>query len=174
LYVGLLERRKGIRDILSVLSIVSGTLPEVRLWIVGSGPEENLMKELCRRMGLSHCVDFLGNIGDEELVTRLNEADIFVFPSLQEGFGLALVEAMACGRPIVAYRYRTSVEIVGDGGILIPERDVASFAGAVIELTDNPAEARKLGEIGRKRASSLYSWPRTAREFASMYEGLEQ
>ncbi len=171
-YVGLLEPRKGVHDLLPMFSIVSKALPDARLSVIGVGPEEEAMKAACRREGLSDRVAFEGKVSENRLLAVLKTADVFVFPSQQEGFGLACAEAMACGKPVVAYRNPVSEEVIGEGGVLVANRDLGAFADAVIRLAANPVEATGLGENGRLRVMNSFSWDVAAAEYIRLYESL--
>ena len=93
---------------------------------------------------------------------------MFVYPSVYEGFGLPILEAMACGAPVVAARAATSPEVVGDAGLLIEPGDVAEMADAIEAVLSQADLAARLRETGRRRAGQ-FTWERTARETIRVY-----
>ncbi|HDN80161.1 MAG TPA: glycosyltransferase family 1 protein, partial [Chloroflexi bacterium] len=104
----------------------------------------------------------------EEKVYWYNAAEIFVYPSLYEGFGLPPLEAMACGTPVIASNAASLPEVVGDAGILIDAQDTNALAEALDFLLDHPEEREALKEKGLRR-SREFSWEKTARETSELY-----
>ena len=111
-----------------------------------------------------------GRVGD--VAWWLRRAAVVVHPARWEGFGLALLEAMLCGRPIVATRVSSVPEIVtnGETGLLVPPDDPSALATASISLLDDPVRAARLGEAGRVRAEAEFSVARMAERTAAVYE----
>jgi glycosyltransferase involved in cell wall biosynthesis len=101
----------------------------------------------------------------------LAAADVYVHPSLWEGFGLAVLEAMAAGTSVVASRVSTIPELVVDGesGVLVPPRDSAALAGAILELLANPRRRRQMGEAGRRCALEKFTAERMVRATETLY-----
>jgi alpha-1,3-rhamnosyl/mannosyltransferase len=113
-------------------------------------------------------VRFLHQVSADSLVALYNEAALFVFPSIQEGFGLPLLEAMACGTPIVAADNSAIPEIAGDAALLVDPMDADAMAGRMRRvLTDAPLRAA-LVRAGLRRAAT-FSWERCARETVDAY-----
>ncbi len=102
--------------------------------------------------------------------------DVFVLPSLWEGFGLVIAEAMAAGKPVVATRIPAISEVVGDSetGILVPPKDGEAIAAAIIELLDWPEKAQAMGKAGRRRVEKLFSSQAMAKKYETLYESLLQ
>ena len=98
----------------------------------------------------------------------MNGSDVFVFPSHLEGFGLAVAEAMACGKPVVAYDNQTNREIIGGAGILVPEGDLDKFSSAVINVLQDPALAALLGASARKRVLERFDWNSAAKQYVEL------
>jgi glycosyltransferase involved in cell wall biosynthesis len=113
-------------------------------------------------------IHFLGKVPDDDLAGLYNAADIFVFPSLYEGFGLPPLEAMACGTPVIAGDAASLPEIVGDAGILVPPEDINGLAGSVEQLLATPSLAEEYTEKGLARAHQ-FSWDKTAKETLRVY-----
>ncbi len=140
-----------------------------RLWIVGEGPERAPLEELSRQKGLTDRVIFLGQRDD--VPDLLGLADLFLLTSINEGFGLVLVEAMACALPVVATRVGGIPEVVADGtsGILVPAGDLPALARALERLIANPELRRRMGERGRKIALKNYSAKRMVARTLELY-----
>lgn len=112
---------------------------------------------------------FLGRVSDEMLVRLLTQAEFVLMPSLDEGFGLPAVEAMACGTPVIATRVGTVPEVVGEDALLLEPNDVEGLTAAIDQLIDDEGLRVSLGVRGRTRASE-FSWERTARDTLKVYE----
>lgn len=160
LFVGALDRRKSPAALLRVWREVAGAGIETDLVLAGSGgrqaPAE--MGEAVR----------LGYLAHAELVDLYSAALCLVFPSRYEGFGLPLLEAMACGCPVVAYDNSSVPEVVGDAGVLVPDGDVSALARWVAEIALYPARAAALRQAGLRRARQ-FSWRKAARATIGAY-----
>ena len=114
-------------------------------------------------------VRFLGRVSDGMLVRLLTQAEFVLMPSLDEGFGLAAVEAMTCGTPVIAARAGTVPEVVGEDALLVDPNDVEGLTAAIDQLADDEGLRASLGARGRARAAG-FSWDRTARDTLAVYE----
>ncbi len=170
LYVGLLEKRKGVSELLTAFTWVHAEEPNAKLILIGSGPEREKVIETCARFNLADSVLIRENLSNSELALAIGRADIFVFPSMQEGFGLAAVEAMACGKPVVAFDTPINREVIGNGGILVPKGDAKALASAIRALIADPALARTLGATARGIVTERYDWKTTAEEYHKVYK----
>jgi glycosyltransferase involved in cell wall biosynthesis len=139
--------------------------------LVIAGPPPWRYERLLRlvdKLGLTDQVRFLDYVPAEDLVALYNMADLFVFPSLYEGFGLPPLEAMACGLPVVASTAPALREVLDGAALLVHPLDVTALAEAMAAaLGDEPLRSH-LREAGLQRAA-LFSWERTARETAAVY-----
>ena len=131
---------------------------------MGTGPLEAELQQTARVLGVREKVRFFGDIGDAELPLYYHACDVFVFPSItpNEAFGLAQVEAMACGKPVVACQLRSGVPYITDNGLAgltVPPTDPDSLAAAIRTLLNDLQLRRQLGDYGRKRAFSEFSEP---------------
>jgi glycosyltransferase involved in cell wall biosynthesis len=124
--------------------------------------------------GLSSDIIFTGYVPDPDLVLLYNAAALFAFPSLYEGFGLPVLEAMACGTPVVTSSVSSLPEIAGDAAILVDPADVAGISSAMEAVLSNPDLAQRMSVAGLVRAHS-FSWERTALETLAVYrESIEE
>jgi len=127
------------------------------------------LTERAARLGIADRVHYLENVADDDLAQLYNAAEVFVFPSLQEGFGLPAVEAMACGTPVIASDNSSLPEVVGDAGVLVDAREPAAIADALERLLNDEAQRSALGRKGIERAA-MFSWRRCAEETMTVYE----
>jgi glycosyltransferase involved in cell wall biosynthesis len=155
--VGLLNERKGHRFLFKSLKEISDDFPETRLLVVGEGKMEEELKELAHNLGISDRVIFLGFRDDVPAI--IEGSDVLVLPSLCEGFGYVLVEAMASGKPVVATDVSSIPEIVDDGetGVLVPPGDHRRLAEALRKVLGNRELAARMGFLGRKRIKERFS-----------------
>jgi glycosyltransferase involved in cell wall biosynthesis len=129
--------------------------------------------QLAARLGVAGAIRYVGVVDDETLIQWYNAADLFVFPSLWEGFGWPPLEAMACGTPVVASDVPAIAEVVGDAGILVPLHDPAAFARAAERVLMDPALAATLRQRGIARASH-FTWARSAAATVAVYDEVLQ
>jgi glycosyltransferase involved in cell wall biosynthesis len=137
------------RKRLELLLEAAARLPGIGLRIVGRGPEEGRLRRLARALNLGDRVRWLGDVSQTELAGEYQRADIFCLPSVQEGFGIVFLEAMAAGKPIVAARAAAVPEVVSDGLLVEPESAVALIA-AIERLRADEALRRDLAARGRR------------------------
>ena len=145
--------RKRFGDLLRAAAVLRGRIADVQIRIVGQGPEWERLVRVHAELRLGDAVRLLGNLSLERLAEEYVNADLFCLPSVQEGFGIVFLEAMAAGLPIVACRAAAIPEVVLDGvtGVLTPARDPGALADALEGLIRDPGQARTLGEQGRRR-----------------------
>ena len=168
LNVGVVHKRKNIPAVLCVVKGLRDRGVRVRLWKAGSDFDHE-QRVYIRDNGLNECVDFAGTPDIHELVRLYNAADVLLSPSLYEGFGLTVVEAMACGTPVIASNTYSLPEITGDAAILTDPHDTESMVEAVCLLRGNAEYRQRL--IGRGiTQAKLFSWTETAERTAAVYE----
>ncbi len=126
-----------------------------------------------RRLGLKEQVRALGHIPDDDLPLAYNCAELLVFPSLNEGFGLPVLEAMACGVPVVTSNCSALPEVAGDAACLVDPYDEAAIARGMESVLGDVSKREDLVQRGLKR-STVFSWKRTARETLEVYEAIAQ
>jgi glycosyltransferase involved in cell wall biosynthesis len=173
LYVGNLEPRKGIRYLLEAIAILHREGIPVRLMMVGGGAQLARLKRLAQNLAVSELVTFLGYVPDptdERLPELYSKADVFVFPSLMEGFGFAPVEAMASGIPVVASAISALPEVIEDTGVLVPAKDSLALARAIKALAEDSEKRAELGRRGRERVERLFTWDKAMPSIISAYE----
>ena len=146
--------RKRIQDLLHAAGILRERVPGVQVRVVGRGPEWPALSRLHAELGLGDSVTLLGDLTRERLAEEYVNATVFCLPSVQEGFGIVFLEAMAAELPVVACRIAAVPEVVLDGvtGLLSDPRDPGALAGLIERLIADPDLARRLGREGRRRA----------------------
>jgi len=168
LYVGTIEPRKNLTTLLEAFHHLLATR-DLRLVFVGKKGwlYEGFFRRL-RELGLEDRVIFTGYVPDEDLPAIYSAADLFVFPSLYEGFGLPVLEAMACGTPVVCSNTSSLPEVAGDAAILVDPTDVRALAGAMERvLTDEHLRAEIYAKgLGRARQ---FTWAKAAQETLKVY-----
>jgi len=169
LFVGNLHPNKGVHFLIKSFALVKSKINDVKLVIVGDGPLKNYLINLTKKLNLEKDVIFAGFVSDEELPKYYASCDIFASASVLEGFGLIFLEAMALGKPIVAFNLASIPEIVGNAGILIDEINHEKFANALIELLSNEELYQEKSELALNRAK-LFSWEKIAEQFIKINE----
>jgi glycosyltransferase involved in cell wall biosynthesis len=173
LYVGSLEARKNLTRLLEAYHSLRNWSTQWRLVVVGARKWKfSPIFETVQRLGLEAHVHFTGYIEEADLPAFYNGADLLVFPSLYEGFGLPVLEAMACGTPVVTATASSLPEVAGDAAILVDPYDSAAIADGMRRVLENPELAATLRELGLARAQQ-FSWERTARETIAVYERVQ-
>jgi glycosyltransferase involved in cell wall biosynthesis len=169
LYVGTIEPRKNLDVLLGALLRLKGQGREVPLVVAGRlGWLYDGFLAKIRSLGLENLVLLPGFVPDDDLPALYTAAEVFVYPSVYEGFGIPVLEAMGCGTPVLCSDVSSLPEVAGDGGILLPPGDPAAWAEAIARLTEEPALRRELRERGFRRASR-FRWEETARRTWEIY-----
>jgi glycosyltransferase involved in cell wall biosynthesis len=167
LTVARMYTRKNIATLLAAAATVRQSVPNVHFRVVGGGPRLSALQQQLGRLDLHESVEILGEVPDSAAVRRaFVAADVFCLPSLQEGFGIVFLEAMAAGLPIVASRAAAVPEVMPDGkaGILVDPLDPDALAAALTRLLCDGALRARLGNYGRTYVRR-YDWTRVALEF---------
>jgi glycosyltransferase involved in cell wall biosynthesis len=175
LYVGNSDdRNKGARFLLEAMALLKHR-PELHLTVVDR-PIAFLVPTLARELGLEDRVRVTGRVEKEELVRLYNRAQVFVSPSLYEGFGLPAAEAMACGAPLVATTAGAFPEVVEDGvsGLLVAPGDGRALAAAIERLLGDADLRARLGQEGRRRIAERFSWRETAVQTLALYQDVQR
>jgi glycosyltransferase involved in cell wall biosynthesis len=140
--------RKRLPVLLAAVDRLRARIPGLEVRIVGGGPEEARLRAICRQRNLEDIVIWRRNISGKELAREYRHCHVFCLPSVQEGFGIVFLEAMANGKPIVAARTGATPEVVRHGLLVEPEND-HQLADAIEQLYREPLLRKSLGEAGR-------------------------
>ncbi len=176
LFVGRLVPYKGIEYLLSAFKILQHEFPDTRLVIVGDGELKEKLSRQADDSGIGDRVDFVGHVPNSGLPAFYANSDLVVLPSISrlEAFGIALIEAMACGKPVVASSIPGVSEVVEEGvtGFLVPPKDAPALAEAISRIIQDKNLASKMGRKARERVEGNYTWERVASSYDRLYRDL--
>lgn len=170
LYIGTIEPRKNLERLIRAYAHLaqSGNLPHHLVIGGGKGWMYDRIDALVRELGLQDRVHFPGFVPQDEMVWWYNSAEVMVYPSLYEGFGLPPLEAMACGTPVVTSNVSSLPEIVGNGALTVNPHAVDELTEAIHRLTSDATLREQQRHLGLERAKG-FSWADTARRTVSIY-----
>ncbi len=170
LFVGRLKAHKNVQGLIRAFALLSPVRRQS--WqLVIAGPKDNYggqLQRLTRELGLAHRVLFCGEVSAADLRSLYAEAELFVLPSFNEGFGLPALEAMAHGVPVIAANNSSLPEVVGPAGLLVDPHDVQALSAALEQLIADESLRHRLGELGRERAQA-FSLEAFARRHLDVY-----
>ncbi len=170
LHVGSTHPRKNVSGILKAISLLRQVGTPVVFVQVGGMMSESLA-QLIENLDLSDSVYFVGSVPEEELVAHYNAADLFIFPSLYEGFGMPVLEAMACGVPVLTSNVASLPEVAGDAAVLIEPQNPQALADAAQEILSSPDRIAELSSMGLDRAAR-FTWNVTAQKTLAVYRSV--
>jgi glycosyltransferase involved in cell wall biosynthesis len=169
LWVGTIEPRKNLAGLIAAFRALEAD--DVTLVLVGP---QGWNEDLAARLGAGGGrIQALGFVTRDELYALYAGAAAFCYPSLREGFGLPVLEAMMAGTPVVTSSGTATEEVVGDAGICVDPLDHTAIAGALASVIDDHAGARRLGERAKARAAT-FTWARTAELTIDAYRAIAQ
>ena len=170
LYVGTIEPRKNLERLVQAFATLTLTYPDVSLVIAGMmGWKQDHLLGLVRDLGLEDRVLFPGFVAEKDKALLIAGSTLFVYPSLYEGFGLPVLEALASGIPTVTSNVSSLPEVAGDAALLIDPSDAAALAGAMGAILSDPSLAATLQCRGPEQAAK-FSWERTAEQTSAVYQ----
>ena len=173
-YLGRLDRAKGIFEAIEAVEILrtDGRYSDIELRIAGSGPAREEIQKYIDDHRLGGCVKLVGSVFGSDKVAFLREADVFVFPSYQEGLPYAILESLAAGTPVIASGVGGIPDVVVDRvhGILIKPKDPCEIVKAVCELVQSKDALRAMSRNCVERASQKFGLERLATQFEELYE----
>jgi alpha-1,3-rhamnosyl/mannosyltransferase len=172
LHVGDLHERRNVGVVVEALAAARrrfGTVSALSLVLAGvdRGVGDGLL-ELAGRAGVAEALVRLGAVGEERLRDLYRGAAAVVYPSLYEGFGLPVLEAMASGAPVIAARAASIPEVLGDAGLLVEPLDVGAWTDAIVRVVNDDGQRERMRDAGRRRAAE-FTWARTARITVDVY-----
>jgi glycosyltransferase involved in cell wall biosynthesis len=163
LFVGRFYRRKRVNLLLDAAAELRSAIPKLEIRIVGNGPCAQVWRAQSVRLQLEQTVTWLGDVSRAELAAEYNRASVFCLPSVQEGFGIVLLEAMAAGKPIIAARAAAIPEVAAHAALVEPE-SAAALARGIVDLYGSPEE-RSAQRVRGLAAVEQYDAARVARLF---------
>ncbi len=159
--------RKNVYGLIRAFYKLKKRMPEVKM--IQAGVAKRVYAKLVEEFGLQHDIQFVGIASEDKVIKLYNNADVFVFPSYYEGFGLPPLEAMACGCPVITSNTSSLPEVIGDAGIMVDPNDIDGLSNAMYEVLINDGLRQDMIKKGLKRAK-LFSWVRTAKETYDIYK----
>jgi glycosyltransferase involved in cell wall biosynthesis len=170
LYVGTIEPRKNLGRLLRAYTQARQRRRAHHRLVVAGGLGwlyEDVLREI-DELAAEQEVVFLGRVPDDDLPLLYSLCDLFVFPSLYEGFGFPPLEAMACGKAVVCSNTSSLPEVIGDAGVMVSPYDVDGLADAIVALLQDPDRRAELGRRGIERARE-FTWDKSARRLLEIY-----
>jgi len=173
LYLGGFSPRKNVKSILVAFSMIYKNLSkDYKIVIIGSEKDDHqFLTKLSQSLGICDKVFFTGFVPYEDLPWFYNASDVFVYPSLYEGFGLPVLEAMNCGTPVITSNVSSIPEIAGDSALLIDPFDTEKLADAMSKVLEESSVKADLISRGFERSKN-FSWAKTAAKTLKVYENL--
>jgi alpha-1,3-rhamnosyl/mannosyltransferase len=170
LYVGRRDPYKNLPLLIEAFARLRAACPAARLRAIGPpDPRYPEAEQTARRLGVESAIEWSGHVGPDAVVAAYQQASVFAMPSRYEGFGLPLLEAMACGTPVVCSDAPALVEVAGGAALHVPTGDAAALAAALRRVLEEPALAAELRARGLARAAR-FSWRATAEATQRVYE----
>jgi phosphatidylinositol alpha-1,6-mannosyltransferase len=177
LTVGRLQLRKGHDQMIRALTTIRAAIPGVLYAIAGDGEERATLEELAGLSGLRDHVQFLGEVDDDRLVRCYQQCDLFALPNRQvgrdiEGFGMVLLEAQACGKPVIAGASGGTAETmrIPETGLVVPCDGPEELAAAVVELLADPDRRARMGAAARAWVVDRFDWQSLSRQAAAIFQ----
>ncbi|MEL6438136.1 MAG: glycosyltransferase family 1 protein [Cyanobacteria bacterium J06621_8] len=168
LNIGTNHQRKNIETVLKVVKEIADLNLPVRLWKVGEDFYDD-QKQYIKDNNIADKITMINSPDQSALIKFYNAADVLVAPSLYEGFGLTILEAMSCGTPTITSNVSALPEVAGDAAILVDPNDVSAITQAVLQITQDAALRQILFDKGLARVKQ-FSWKETAKQTAAVYE----
>lgn len=168
LTVGTFEPRKNINGLFKAFSLIADKIPHSIVIVGQKGWKNKEIIDEVKRSNIQHRVRLLGYVADGDLPELYSAAELFVFPSLYEGFGLPPLEAMTCGVPVVASNISSLPEVVGDAAVLVNPYDPSTIADGIMRIVTNPASRADYIKRGFDQASK-FKWEKTAQQMVDVF-----
>jgi glycosyltransferase involved in cell wall biosynthesis len=162
------KRYKNLATLIDAFAIARRTLGDGHLVLMG---DCRGIAEIAQAAGVADAVTLTGRVSDEEMRAIFARADLFVLPSIVEGFGLPVLEAMAAGAPVAVSDAAALTEVAGDAALRFPARDVRALADVIMQVWRSPETRQRLREQGRRRAAT-FGWSRAAAETVAIYDAV--
>lgn len=174
LYVGRLDKRKGVQYLIRAMKHIVKDFPTAKLYIIGNGNLRNSLEELARREKVNNHVVFLGKVPTNDLIEWYNKAEVFVLPSLFEGFGIVALEAMACGTPVIGTKVPGIVDIIEHEktGLLVSPKNEKELGENLKQMLSTPKMRRRFVHKSKKRLEKKFEWKVIAEKVDKIYKTL--
>lgn len=173
IFLGRLNYSKGIFDLIEIWKKVCAAIPQVKLAIIGGGDEKTKedLKEKIIALNMKNNIEVLGYLENKKAYSLLKSSKVFLFPSHEEGWGIVINEALACGLPVVSWDLLVYKSIFEDYIVQIKENDIKRFSNEVVKLLENKELRNQIGLVG-KEFIKKYSWDKVAENEYQMIKNL--
>ncbi len=171
-WVGRHVSGKGVKYLIEAFSHVVEKIPGTHLVLIGDGPEKTAIEERIRLLQIYSSVTLIDHVDNADLSQVYNQSHLFVLPSLMEGVPRTLLEAMACGIPVITTNLPHLVDIVDGAGLVVPSKNPQLLSDAILTILDNASRAEKMGQCGRAKIERGYSWEDTVKKTLALYESV--
>jgi len=172
LWVGRFVTGKGVEYLIEAFSHVREKIPGTHLVLVGEGPEKTAIEEKIRILHLQSSVTLIDYLDNAELPGMYRDSDLFVLPSLMEGVPRTILEAMACGVPVVTTNLPHLVGIIDGAGLVVPPKEPTSLSDAILTILEDAHLAETMGQRGRTKIEQEHSWEDTVGKTLALYEAV--
>lgn len=175
LSIGHMTAIKGFDYLIKAMVFVIKERPQAQLILIGDGPDKPYFEKLASKLGLSKNIQFLGHVPHNEIHIFLQKCEIYCQPSLSETFGLARLEAMSCGKPVIytsAGAGESGFTSNGNFGGMVQPRDTKVLALEILRFLKSPSLAKKAGEINRRLVLQFYDWNQIVTKYEGIYRHL--
>lgn len=170
IFVGSLIERKGVNFLIEAMSIIHKECPEAKLLLVGEGKDREEYERMVSELDLGNSITFLGTQSQERVSELLRQSQLFVLPSIEEGQGVVLVEALASGTPCVGSRVGGIPDVISaDVGALVVAGDVKALASAILQYLKDDHLWSQASKSARIRAQKMYNWDELAKRIVKVY-----
>lgn len=167
-YAGSLSPRKNMLNVIRAFTRIKDSIPHVIYFTGGDSWLDSEVYDMIRDGGLEDRIVRLGYIGEEDLVAMYNLADCYLYPSLYEGFGLPILEAQACGCPVITSNVSSCPEVAGEGALYVNPHDAEDIAWAMLSIVKDANLKKKLVQAGLQNCRQ-YTWEKTARDIYRLF-----
>ena len=172
LWVGRYVPGKGVGYLIEAFSRVREKIPGAHLVLVGEGPEKSAIEDMIKNLYLQSSVTLIDYLDNAELPGIYKNSDLFVLPSLMEGVPRTILEAMACGVPVVTTDLPHLVNIIDGAGLVVPPKDPALLSDAILTILEDVPLAETMSQRGRNKIELEYSWENTVGKTLALYEAV--
>ncbi|MFV9510444.1 glycosyltransferase [Tepidibacillus sp. LV47] len=165
---------KGIDYNLYAVSKLKNKYPNLKYYIVGGGPERDRLERLAKDLQIEEQVKFLGRLPHEKALEYMQQCEIFSLPSWKEGFGIAYIEAMAFGKPVIGVHGEGIEDVIqqGKSGMLVKPKDVDSLVAALDELLSSPTKREEIGQNAKKIVYDQLTWQENVKQTIDLYKAV--
>lgn len=161
---------KGQRYLFAALASLAKSLPDIELHITGPVRSNSGLVKLAHKLGISDRITYCGLLDEDELAAKYRSAGVVVVPSLYEGFGLPVIEGMACGAAVVTTTASSLPEAAGDAGVLVEPANAEALADAIARVLTDDKLSNKLRTKGVEHVRRNFTWPVSAQRYVELYE----